>query len=226
MSTHFPGPPIRKRIYFATRQPWSKSQKDDYKKEWKDVVQYRTAERGDAIFALDLSAALARHAAAPAKPDSRKRTTTKSPTSLRARSTSPPCPYASITCWLRPTACHLAFVTNAINQRQEKSEDVEIYTFALMVSRRALDSHGKPDPDRPYPIRITHNQAAEIRPRWANDSRHIFFSVEVGRRLRPLPRPAAASVLGGHRSARKSSNGPKTSSARSSAMSLPPTESS
>ena len=42
-------------IYFATRQPWSKTQKDDYKKEWKDVVQYRTAERGDTIFALDLS---------------------------------------------------------------------------------------------------------------------------------------------------------------------------
>src|ERR1700676_662135 len=54
-------------IYFATRQPWSKKQKDDYKKEWKDVVQYRTAERGDTIFALDLSAALARRAAAPTK---------------------------------------------------------------------------------------------------------------------------------------------------------------
>src|ERR1039458_7770750 len=54
-------------IYYATRHPWSKTQKDDYKKEWKDVVQYRTAERGDTIFALDLSVALARHAAAPAK---------------------------------------------------------------------------------------------------------------------------------------------------------------
>ena len=54
-------------IYFATRQPWTKSQKDDYKKDWKDVVQYRTAERGDTIFALDVSAAFARHQAAPAK---------------------------------------------------------------------------------------------------------------------------------------------------------------
>src|SRR5580658_10191685 len=33
-------------IYFATRQPWTKSQKDEYKKIWKDVVQYRMAERG------------------------------------------------------------------------------------------------------------------------------------------------------------------------------------
>ncbi|HEX4783976.1 MAG TPA: hypothetical protein VH350_06510, partial [Candidatus Sulfotelmatobacter sp.] len=53
-------------IYFAARQPWSKQQKDDYKKQWKDVVQYRTAERGDTLFALDLSQALARHSAAPA----------------------------------------------------------------------------------------------------------------------------------------------------------------
>jgi dipeptidyl aminopeptidase/acylaminoacyl peptidase len=43
-------------IYFATRTPWTKTQKDDYKKQWKDVVQYRTAERGDTIFALDVAA--------------------------------------------------------------------------------------------------------------------------------------------------------------------------
>src|SRR5207248_2867201 len=54
-------------LYFATRHPWTKEQKDNYRKEWKDVVQYRTAERGDTIFALDLAAALAQHAAAPAK---------------------------------------------------------------------------------------------------------------------------------------------------------------
>src|ERR1700678_865586 len=57
-------------IYFATRQPWSKTQKDDYKKEWKDVVQYRSAERGDTIYALDLAGAIERHTAAPAKVDS------------------------------------------------------------------------------------------------------------------------------------------------------------
>jgi dipeptidyl aminopeptidase/acylaminoacyl peptidase len=30
------------------------------------------------------------------------------------------------------------------------------------------------------PRRITNNQAEEVHPRWANDSRHIFFTVEVG----------------------------------------------
>ena len=78
-------------IYFATRQPWSKTQKDDYKKEWKDVVQYRTAERGDTIFALDLSAALARHAAAPAKVKKKEgKTPKKNRISLPALAPSPP----------------------------------------------------------------------------------------------------------------------------------------
>src|SRR5579863_3398260 len=54
-------------IYFATREPWTKTQKDDYKKQWKDVQQYRTAERGDTLFALDVAAALADRTAAPAK---------------------------------------------------------------------------------------------------------------------------------------------------------------
>ncbi len=167
-------------IYFATRQPWSKSQKDDYKKEWKDVVQYRTAERGDAIFALDLSTALARHAAAPAKADAAKTDEDKEPDVTPGAIKIAEMPLRVDHLLASPDGFTLAFVTNAINQRQEKIEDVEIYTFPLLVSRRAVDSHGNTDPDRPYPIRLTQNQAAEVRPRFANDSRHIFFSVEVG----------------------------------------------
>ncbi len=92
-------------IYFATRQPWTKSQKDDYKKDWKDVVQYRTAERGDTIFALDVPAALARHAAAPARVDSessksgvRLQDKEKETTSPRAQQALPPLPFAWTRC--------------------------------------------------------------------------------------------------------------------------------
>ena len=56
-----------KALYFATRQPRSKEQTDDHKKEWKDVIQYRGYERGDAIFRMALDEALARHAAAGSK---------------------------------------------------------------------------------------------------------------------------------------------------------------
>src|SRR5579859_2067629 len=154
-------------IYFATRQPWTREQKDQYKNEWKDVIQYRTIERGDDIFALDVAAALARRNNAPGKverqegkpkqdPDVTPGTRRIATTLLRIDSI--------VT---SPDGTKLAFVSNAINQRQEKYEDVEIYV--LDVGRAPAS-----------PRRVTHNQAVEGRPRWAKDNRHIFFTVEVG----------------------------------------------
>jgi dipeptidyl aminopeptidase/acylaminoacyl peptidase len=165
-----------KTIYFATRQPWTKSQKDEYKKEWRDVLQYRTAERGDTIFGLDLASALARHAAAPAKEESES----------EKQSDVTPAASAIATLPLRveglvasPDGSKLAFVSNAINQRQEKVDDVEIYTVDLArVSSSAAGTSGVQQMIEPR--RITNNQALEGKLRWANDSRHIFFSVEVG----------------------------------------------
>jgi len=161
-------------IYFAMRQPWSKSQKDDYKKQWKDVVQYRTAERGDAIFAIDVTEALARNTAAPAKDSDDEKDSDLTP-GARAIATSPLRVDDLIT---SPDGRKLAFVSNAINQRQEKYEDVELYEVSVAAdgSPAAASSENKPI----EPRRLTHNQAVEVRPRWANDSRHIFFAVEVG----------------------------------------------
>jgi dipeptidyl aminopeptidase/acylaminoacyl peptidase len=165
-------------MYFATRQPWSKSQKDDYKKDWKDVVQYRTAERGDTIFALDVAAALDRHAAAPAKAenDSDKEKEEREDVTPGAR--------AIATTPLRvdhleasPDGHKLAFVSNAINQRQEKYEDVELYVVDLAsVAPASAGSEAK----LAQPRRITTNTAVETRPHWAKDSRHLFFTVEIG----------------------------------------------
>jgi len=61
-------------VFFATRQPWSKQQKDDHKKEWKDVSRYRGDERGDVIFRLNIDEAQARRAALGARelPESEK----------------------------------------------------------------------------------------------------------------------------------------------------------
>ena len=152
-------------IYYATRQPWTKTQKDDYKQQWKDVVQYRTAERGDTIFALDVAAALSRNASEPAKVEKKEGEPEKNPDltpGTRAVATMPLRVDDLVT---SPDGTKLAILTNAINQRQEKYEDVEIYVV---------------DPKGGQPRRITNNQAVEVRPRWASDSRHIFFSVEVG----------------------------------------------
>jgi dipeptidyl aminopeptidase/acylaminoacyl peptidase len=170
-------------IYFATRQPWTKSQKDDYKKQWKDVVQYRTAERGDTIFALDVAAALADRTGAPAK---EKSDTEKEPDltpGARILATSPLRVDDMIT---SPDGSKLAFLTNAISQRQEKNEDVEIYELDLTnigndhVAQPPSAATAGSDSKPPVPRQLTHNQAVETHPHWASDSRHIFFTVEVG----------------------------------------------
>jgi dipeptidyl aminopeptidase/acylaminoacyl peptidase len=166
-------------IYFATRQPWTKSQKDEYKKAWKDAVQYRTAERGDTIFSLDMSAALARHAAAPAKAedDSDKEAEDLTPGAKAVAGT----PLRVDALLISPDGRKLALLTNAINQRQEKTEDVEIYVVDL-ASGGAGDSpaHAGSATKLAEPRRVTHNQAVETHPRWGNDSRHIFFTLEIG----------------------------------------------
>src|SRR5271157_1340831 len=179
-------------IYFATRQPWTKAQKDAYKKEWKDVVQYRTAERGDTIFALDIATALTRHAA-PAKPESDPDKEDLTPGAQAIATT----PLRVDHMLVSPDGRKLAFLTNAINQREEKYDDVEIYTLDLANVARALPSAGsgqalpatagstekagnEAHPALVEPHRVTHNQAVETHLRWASDSRHIFFSVDGG----------------------------------------------
>jgi dipeptidyl aminopeptidase/acylaminoacyl peptidase len=153
-------------LYFATRNPWTKTQKDDYKKEWKDAVQYRTAERGDTIFSLDIAAALARHVAAPAKEENDAQKDSDLTPGARAIGSSPLRIDDLVT---SPDGRKLAFLTNAINQRQEKFEDIEIYAIDLASTSPSQT-----------PRQLTHNQAAEDKIRWANDGRHVFFSVEVG----------------------------------------------
>jgi acylaminoacyl-peptidase len=169
-------------IYFATRQPWTKTQKDDYKKDWKDVVQYRTAERGDAIFALDVAAALARHTAAPAKntPDADKGPDKNSDITpgVEAIANSR---FRIDSIVISPDGASLAFLTNAVNQRQEKYDDVEIYVCGLGVQSSLATDHKFATPPR----RITTNRAIETRPRWASDSRHILFTIEIGDPLGP-----------------------------------------
>jgi dipeptidyl aminopeptidase/acylaminoacyl peptidase len=163
--------PDSQTIYFATRQPWTKAQKDEYKQQWKDVVQYRTAERGDTIFALDVAAALAAHSAAPARVEKKEGEPEQRPDvtpGTRAIATSPLRVGDLVT---SPDGTKLAFISNAINQRQEKYEDVEIYVVDLPRVAAGMPAQ---------PRRITHNEAAEDRLRWAHDNRHLLFSVEVG----------------------------------------------
>jgi dipeptidyl aminopeptidase/acylaminoacyl peptidase len=161
-------------IYFATRNPWTKTQKDDYKKQWKDVVQYRTAERGDTIFALDVATALAHNAAKGTKeePDTEKESDLTPGASPIATS-----PLRIEDLVTSPDGSKLAFVTNSINQRAEKAEDVEIYVLVALASSPAIAS-SENKPATTQPRQLTHNQALEGGLRWANDNRHVFFASE------------------------------------------------
>jgi dipeptidyl aminopeptidase/acylaminoacyl peptidase len=164
-------------LYFATRNPWTKQQKDDYHEQWKDVLQYRTAERGDTIFALDLNAALARNFSAATKESTKEESEAEKESDLTPGATE----IANIRLRVDDIAASrdghkLALVTNAVSQRQEKYEDVEIYVCELGV-QSALSKDQK---FASQPRQLTHNQAIENHIHWANDSRHIFFTVEVG----------------------------------------------
>jgi dipeptidyl aminopeptidase/acylaminoacyl peptidase len=163
-------------LYFATRNPWTKAQKDDYKKQWKDVVQYRTAERGDTIFALDVAAALVHQAAEATKEESENEKDSDLNPGAIAIATSPLRVEDLIT---SPDGSKLAFVSNAINQRQEKAEDVEIYVVDVARAPSPATADRATEPVA-QPRQLTHNQALEGALRWANDNRHIFFTVEQG----------------------------------------------
>jgi len=152
-------------LYFSTRIPWSKSQKDEYKKEWKDVEQYRGSERGDMIFSINVADAIARHAAEGTKTDEDSETPDVTPGSQAIAS------FALRVNELvaSPDGYRLAFASESVSEREEKIADFELYTVDLANTT----------PDHP-PHQVTHNEAQEHSIRWAKDSKHIFFEVEEG----------------------------------------------
>jgi dipeptidyl aminopeptidase/acylaminoacyl peptidase len=158
--------PDSRSLYFATRQPWTKEQKDKYKKDWKDVIQYRAAERGDTIFSLDVSDAINRlHAAATHEDSDAEKVSDTTPGSKPLAQS----PWRIEQLEAAPDGRELAFVTTSISERQEKIEEFEI--FALDVANASPAQS---------PRQLTHNEAIEQNIHWAPDSRHVFFQVDLG----------------------------------------------
>jgi dipeptidyl aminopeptidase/acylaminoacyl peptidase len=157
-------------LYFATRTPWTKAQKDAYKKEWKDVNQYRGAERGDEVFSLDVADAIARHIADVGKvnEDAEENSNPASDATPGSKALGG-IPWHISELETSPDGRKLALVSQSVSQRDEKVEEFEIYLIDLAAA--ALDR----------PVRqITHNNAVEQSVKWSSDGRHIFFTVEVG----------------------------------------------
>jgi dipeptidyl aminopeptidase/acylaminoacyl peptidase len=153
-------------LYYATRVPWSKEQRDAYKKEWKDVKQYRVGERGDAIFNIDLAGVMARRASVGSKPsDDPDDVADATPGSREIARTS--WHVQQIVASL--DGSRLAFVTESISERQEKIDEFEIYSVDLKNSSSSVT-----------PKQLTHNEAVEQSIAWAKDNKHVFFQVDVG----------------------------------------------
>ncbi len=189
-------------IYFSTRQPWSKDQTDEHKKEWKDVVRYRGDERGDVIFRLNLDEALARHRADGSReiPDAEKDSNV-TPGAVAIAHT----PLRVDQMTIARDGKKLAFVSNSVSQRQEKMEDIEIYLVSLAhptsspskvaeasapaklepcaqnpsTHPSAADSNSSARPET-TPCRLTQNEAVESNLQWAEDNRHLFFQINLG----------------------------------------------
>ena len=158
--------PDSKSIYFATRQPWTKQQNDDHKKEWKDVIRYRGDERGDVLFRIALEEALARHLAQGTKElPATDKESGLTPGAIAIAHTPLRVEQLSIS----RDGRRLAFVTSSVSQRLEKVEDIDIYLVHLTN-----------DSAPATPIRLTQNQAVELNLEWAPDNRHLFFQVNLG----------------------------------------------
>jgi len=151
------------RIYFATRHPWTKEQKDAHKKEWNDVNRFREAERGDSIFSADVASIVAQSivgAGPSAKP----------PEATKLAST----PYRVSQMVASPDGHQLALATNSRSKREEAREPYGIYVVDLPGGVPRLAIH-------------TQDTADEVR--WSPDSRHIFFSYSHGKPEGPYEDP-------------------------------------
>lgn len=157
--------PDSRSLYYATRVPWSKAQKDAYKKDWKDVIQYRNSERGDEIFSINISDAIAAREAKGTKQaaDSDESATTPGAKTLVRSDLRIDQIAAS------PDGKRLAFTTSSFSSREEIIGEFEIYIVDLADA----------SPDR-APRQLTHNEAQEGDIAWASDSRHVLFHVSLG----------------------------------------------
>jgi dipeptidyl aminopeptidase/acylaminoacyl peptidase len=160
--------PDARTLYFATRTPWSQEQQDAYKKEWKDVIQYREAERGDSVYALALTDALARHATEGAKAEEDHEKKEKQPPATPGARLLTTSPYRVTELAPSPDGRTLAFATGSTTERVEGVKPYEIYSV-------------DPSATGPQTARqLTHNNAIEEHLRWSPDSRQLFFRVDMG----------------------------------------------
>jgi dipeptidyl aminopeptidase/acylaminoacyl peptidase len=157
--------PDSKTLYFATRTPWSKAQNDAYKKDWKDVIQYRRAERGDEVFILSVDDALRNRKAEGTNPAAAPEPASVTPGAHSAGSLA----YRISALEVSPDGARLALASSPVSERMEIYGEYELYVVDLATA----------GPEK-TPRRITHNEGIENDIRWAADNRRLLFHVGLG----------------------------------------------
>ena len=172
--------PDSKTLYFATRIPWTKKQKDDYKEQWKDVTRYREQERGDVISRIAVADALKRQIemgtqeSKKAKKDKKDKKDKKKDDDeetgeapgAQAVVTSP---YRVKSLAVSPDGSQVAYSTDSVSQRFEGLKEVEIYVAD--TSKAGIQNSAR---------QLTNNEALEDEVQWSPDGKNLFFEVEQG----------------------------------------------
>jgi dipeptidyl aminopeptidase/acylaminoacyl peptidase len=170
--------PNSRRLYFATRTPWSRKQKDDYKEQWKDVERYREHERGDVISRIEVAEALKRQmelGAQQTKKDHKEKRKKKEESEDKETAQTPGAELVAASAYrikslsVSPDGNLVAFSTDSISQRFETLKDIEIYVADTIKA-------GPQNAAR----QITTNEALEGDLRWSPDGKNLFFMVEQG----------------------------------------------
>ncbi len=140
-----------KQIYFATRQ-WTKDQQEAYKKDWKDVVEFREFEHGDVIQGIEISEAQGCLTERPAK---------SCDLSTRAKQLAAT-PWRVKQLEASPDGKRIAILTESRTQRWESLDAYGIYLMDAAAGGE--------------PRKLLQREAILDVLHWSPDSRHIFFS--------------------------------------------------
>ncbi len=143
-----------RRLYFATRTPWTKAQKDLYAEEWKDVVRFREAERGDTLFSVDAASLVAKN-----------RVHIGQGVQMIAPEKLATLPYRVSQMEVSPDGRFLAIATDSPSLRVDSNGSFGIYVAELPAGtlHRAIQTQDGVDNIH-----------------WAPDSRHVFFTYWFG----------------------------------------------
>jgi dipeptidyl aminopeptidase/acylaminoacyl peptidase len=143
-----------RRIYVATRNPWTKAEKDAYSEEWKDVIRFRESERGDTVSSVDVSSLRAKN-----------EISTGQRVGVPVQKKLANIPYRVWQMATSPDGRFLAIATDSPSERLESSEPYGIYVADLPSGTLHLTIH-------------VQDRVDEMQ--WALDSRHVFFVYEAG----------------------------------------------